>query len=214
MSLPNPINITYILTSEVVEYAVKDTDYIINVDTLSSPISIYLPNIRNSDMLSNPKNICINDGTNNALDCPITVYACGGDKINGRDFVVLNKSGISAQISFCNISEWACLDLELKLPIETPIIGSWDGVLDFSTDHIYGTYQEPVDNADISYDEDFPVSGATNLVIHNANAEPTLSVTNGNFVLLNGVYVPDVNNFYYFQCTSQNYIIYTISQEQ
>ncbi len=143
-----------------------------------------------------------------------SIYACGGDKINGRDFVTLDKSGISAQISFCNIDEWACLDLELKLPIQTPVITTWDGVLDFSTDHIYGTYNAPVDNSDISYEENFPVSGVTNLVIHNSNAEPTLTVTNGNFILLNGAYVTNVNNFYYFQCATQNFILYTISQEQ
>ena len=214
MSLPNPINITYILTSEVTEYVVQGSDDIISINTLTSPISIYLPNIRNSDMLSNLKTICINDGTNNAFNCPITIYACGGDKINGKDFVVLNKNGISAQISFCNINEWSCLDLEQKLPIQAPVVGVWDGVLDFTTDHVYGTYQEPLDNSDISYDESSAISGVTNLVIHNSSTEPTLNVTEGNFVLLNGSYAPNTNNFYYFQCISQSHIIYTISQEQ
>ncbi len=57
MSLPNPINITYVLTSEVSEYVVQGSDNIINVDTSSSAITIYLPNIRNSDMLANPRTI-------------------------------------------------------------------------------------------------------------------------------------------------------------
>jgi hypothetical protein len=112
----------------------------------------------------------------------------------------------------CNISEWACVDLELKLPIETPVIEDWGGVLDFTTDHIYGTYEIPVDNSEIASNENIAVTGVTNLVIHNSSTEPTL--LQGNFILLNGVYVPNTNNFYYFQFISQNYILYTISQEQ
>jgi hypothetical protein len=213
MSLPNPINITYILTSEVVEYSVQGNDNIININTSSAPISIYLPNIRNSDMLSNVKTICINDGTNNAVNCPITVYACGGDKINGKDFIVLNKSGISVQITLCNISEWACVDLELKLPIETPVIEDWDGIIDFTTDHIYGTWDAPVDNYEMAVNFQFSVSGTTNLIVHNSSIEPIFIINDGNIGKLNGAYVPNVNNFYYLQCISQNYLIYTISQD-
>jgi hypothetical protein len=110
MSLPNPINVTYVSPQSgdtfPFIYIVKDTDNIINVDTTHGEVHVILRNIRNSGMLQYQPLLSINDGGNNASVNNITIYPSEGDIINDSDFYILNDNGANTIIQISNINQW------------------------------------------------------------------------------------------------------------
>jgi hypothetical protein len=110
MSLPNPINVTYVSPQSgdtfPFIYIVKDTDNIINIDTTHGAVHVILRNIRNSGMLQYQPLLSINDGGNNASVNNITIYPSEGDIINDSDFYILNDNGANSIIQLSNINQW------------------------------------------------------------------------------------------------------------
>jgi hypothetical protein len=110
MSLPNPINVTYVspLISDTFPfiYIVKDTDNIINIDTTHGEVHVILRNIRNSGILQYQPLLSINDGGNNASVNNITIYPSGGDVIQDNTEYVLNNDGANSIIQISNINQW------------------------------------------------------------------------------------------------------------
>jgi hypothetical protein len=110
MSLPNPINVTYVSPSVgdtfPFQYIVKDTDNIINIDTTNGAVDVILRNIRNSGMLQYQPLLSINDGGNNASVNNITIYPSGGDVINDSASFVLNTDGANSIIQISDINQW------------------------------------------------------------------------------------------------------------
>jgi hypothetical protein len=110
MSLPNPINVTYVspLISDTFPYVyiVKDTDNIINIDTTHGEVQVILRNIRNSGILQYQPLLSINDGGNNASVNNITIYPSGGDIINDSASFVINTDGGNSVLNISNINQW------------------------------------------------------------------------------------------------------------
>ena len=110
MSLPNPINVTYVSPSVEdtfpFQYIVKDTDNIINIDTTNGAVDVILRNIRNSGMLQFQSLLSINDGGNNASVNNITIYPSEGDVINDNTSFVLNNDGANSIIQISDINQW------------------------------------------------------------------------------------------------------------
>lgn len=113
MSLPNPINVTYVspLISDTFpfQYIVKDTDNIINIDTTHGEVHVILRNIRNSGMLQYQPLLSINDGGNNASVNNITIYPSGGDIINDNTEYVLNNDGANSIIQISDVNQYVVL---------------------------------------------------------------------------------------------------------
>jgi hypothetical protein len=116
MSLPNPINVTYVspLISDTFpfQYIVKDTDNIINIDTTHGEVHVILRNIRNSGILQYQTLLSINDGGNNAATNNITIYPSGGDIIQDNTEFVLNNDGANSIIQISNINQWVVLSTQ------------------------------------------------------------------------------------------------------
>jgi hypothetical protein len=110
MSLPNPINVTYVspLITDTFpfQYIVKDTDNIINIDSTHGEVHVILRNIRNSGMLQYQSLLSINDGGNNASVNNITIYPSEGDVINDNTEFVLNNDGANSIIQISDINQW------------------------------------------------------------------------------------------------------------
>jgi hypothetical protein len=110
MSLPNPINVTYVSPSVEdtfpFQYIVKDTDNIINIDTTNGAVDVILRNIQNSGILQYQPLLSINDGGNNASINNITIYPSEGDVINDSTSFVLNTDGANSVIQISNINQW------------------------------------------------------------------------------------------------------------
>jgi hypothetical protein len=110
MSLPNPINVTYVspLISDTFPfiYIVKDTDNIINIDSTHGEVHVILRNIRNSGMLQYQPLLSINDGGNNASVYNITIYPSEGDVINDNTSYVLTNDGANSIIQISDINQW------------------------------------------------------------------------------------------------------------
>jgi hypothetical protein len=110
MSLPNPINVTYVspLESDTFpfQYIVKDTDNIINIDSTHGEVHVILRNIRNSGMLQYQPLLSINDGGNNASVNNITIYPSEGDVINDNTSYVLTNDGANSIIQISDINQW------------------------------------------------------------------------------------------------------------
>jgi PKD repeat protein len=116
MSLPNPINVTYVspLISDTFPYVyiVKDTDNIINIDTTHGEVHVILRNIRNSGMLQYQPLLTINDGGNNASVNNITIYPSEGDVIQDSTEYVLSNDGANSIIQISNINQWVVLSTQ------------------------------------------------------------------------------------------------------
>jgi hypothetical protein len=116
MSLPNPINVTYVspLISDTLpfQYIVKDTDNIINIDTTHGEVHVILRNIRNSGILQYPSLLSINDGGSNASSNNIIVYPSGGDIIQDNTEYVINIDGANSIIQISNINQWVVLSTQ------------------------------------------------------------------------------------------------------
>jgi hypothetical protein len=213
MSLPQPLNISYVSAPDGngLTYLVKDTDNIINVDTTLGPVTIQLPNIIGSGIFGNPREIAVNDVGGQAALNPITLSASGGDTIYNQTTLSLDVNYINVQCELCDRNKWAVNDLGLKLPIEAQ--RSTSAALAFQSDTIYGTPAAPITAAITLSAEELArgKAGVTNLIIHNAGAEPTYPAA---FALLNGTYTINVNNYIYATFIDTTTIIYTISQVQ
>jgi hypothetical protein len=110
MSLPNPINVTYV-SPQIGDtfpfvYIVKDTDNIVNIDTTNGEVHVILRNIRNSGILQYQPLLAINDGGNNAETNNITIYPSQGDIINDSTSYVINTNGANTLIDISNINQW------------------------------------------------------------------------------------------------------------
>jgi PKD repeat protein len=116
MSLPNPINVTYVSPQSgdtfPFQYIVKDTDNIINIDTTHGEVHVILRNIRNSGLLQYQPLLSINDGGNNASVNNITIYPSGGDFIQDNTEYVLNDDGANSIIQISNINQWVVLSTQ------------------------------------------------------------------------------------------------------
>jgi len=116
MSLPNPINVTYVAPSVdetfPYQYIVKDTDNIINIDTTNGEVHVILRSIKNSGVLQFQPLLSINDGGDNASVNNITIYPSEGDIINDDTQFVLNTSGANSIIQISNINQWVVLSTQ------------------------------------------------------------------------------------------------------
>lgn len=99
------------------EYVVMDVDDILNVNTTSGSITIYLPNIANSGSLS--RTIYINDVGGVAGTNPIILQGIGGNKVNGTTSVTLQENFGTAQCSIASLTEWLA-NLSTDAPSPTP----------------------------------------------------------------------------------------------
>jgi hypothetical protein len=110
MSLPNPINVTYVAPSVdetfPYQYIVKDTDNIINIDTTNGEVHVILRNIRNSGMLQFQSLLAINDGGGNASNNNISIYPSEGDRINDDGIFVINENDANCIVQISNINQW------------------------------------------------------------------------------------------------------------
>ena len=110
MSLPNPINVTYVSPSIddtfPFQYIVRDTDNIINIDTTNGAVDVILRNIQNSGILQFQPLLSINDGGNNASVNNITIYPSEGDLINDSASFVINTDGGNSSLQISNINQW------------------------------------------------------------------------------------------------------------
>jgi hypothetical protein len=116
MSLPNPINVTYVAPS-VDEtfpfiYIVKDTDNIINIDTTNGEVFVILRNIQNSGVLQFQPLLSINDGGNNASVNNIYIFPSLGDLINDAGDFILNTDGANSIFQISNINQWVVLSTQ------------------------------------------------------------------------------------------------------
>lgn len=122
MSLPNPINVTYVSPQSgdtfPFIYIVKDTDNIINIDTTHGAVHVILRNIRNSGMLQYQPLLSINDGGNNAFFNNITIYPSEGDTINDSTSYVLNTNGSNSILQISNIDQWVVASTQNPIPFE------------------------------------------------------------------------------------------------
>jgi hypothetical protein len=122
MSLPNPINVTYVSPQSgdtfPFQYIVKDTDNIINIDTTHGEVHVILRNIRNSGILQYQTLLSINDGGNNAATNNITIYPSGGDIIQANTEFVLNNDGANSIIQISNINQWVVLSTVVPLGLD------------------------------------------------------------------------------------------------
>lgn len=84
----------------------KGTDDILNVDTTLGPVSIAIPNIRNSGYTLQPHTFYVNDISGTANVNNITILSSGGDEINGGISVIINQVRGSGQININSINEW------------------------------------------------------------------------------------------------------------
>ncbi len=83
-------------------YAINWNDDIINIDTSSNPVTVYLPNINNGQT---NKRFYINDYNNNAGTNNITI-ATSGDLVNGSATLVLNSNGVTSEAIITGPGEW------------------------------------------------------------------------------------------------------------
>lgn len=211
--LPQTINIKYLKpeNGDGISYVIADKDVIINCDTTSGPIRLYLPNIQGSNLIGNPRIICINDLGGQCALYPITIYTSGTDTIMNENSVVLNVNYIQVQCFIADINKWNVNDLGMKLPLYPQFVSS--GALQFQIDTIYGTPSAPITgNLTLSAEAlARGKQGVTNLIIHNDGAEPSYPAA---FKLLNGTYTINVNNYIYATFLNSGNILYTISQVQ
>jgi hypothetical protein len=116
MSLPNPINVTYVAPtiddSFPYQYIVKDTDNIINIDTTNGEVHVILRNILNSGVLQFQPLLSINDGGNNASVNNIYIYPSEGDIINDGTEFILNTDGANSIVQISNINQWVVLSTQ------------------------------------------------------------------------------------------------------
>jgi hypothetical protein len=143
MSLPNPINVTYVSPSVEdtfpFQYIVKDTDNIINIDTTNGAVEVILRNIRNSGILQYQPLLSINDGGNNATTNNITIYPSGGDIINDSTSFVINTNGGNSVLTISNINQW--------LTTSSQASGSGGGGLDgLSYTYVYANGENALEN--------------------------------------------------------------------
>ncbi len=94
-------NIKYV--SGVTSYVINWADDVINVNTLSNPVTIYLPSIRNG---GTTKRFYINDYNSNATTNNITIQAASDEQINASSTYVINNSGTNAEILITSSSDW------------------------------------------------------------------------------------------------------------
>lgn len=94
------------IISGVTVYNVNTQDDIINIDTSTNSVDIYLPNIKGSGLRDNPKEFCINDNSNNASVNNITIHGVGGDLVNGTNSTIIDKDNGSAISTICKSNEW------------------------------------------------------------------------------------------------------------
>jgi hypothetical protein len=87
-------------------YVTRDNDDILNVDTSLGPVTIVLPNIKNSGYMLRPKSFYINDVGGQASVNNIRVEATGGDEINTNSFVIIDKDRGSGSININSQTEW------------------------------------------------------------------------------------------------------------
>jgi len=143
MSLPNPINVTYVspLISDTFPfiYIVKDTDNIINIDTTHGAVHVILRNIRNSGMLQYQPLLSINDGGNNASTNNITIYPSEGDIINDNTSYVLNNDGANSIIQISDINQWVVSSSQSGGGGGTPFEG-------LNYVYVYGNGATPLEN--------------------------------------------------------------------
>jgi hypothetical protein len=122
MSLPNPINVTYVSPQSgdtfPFIYIVKDTDNIINIDTTHGAVHVILRNIRNSGMLQYQSLLSINDGGNNASANNITIYPSEGDVINDNTSYVLTNNGANSILQISGINQWVVAATQNPIPFE------------------------------------------------------------------------------------------------
>lgn len=210
--LPQPINIVNIAARDGygLTYVIKDSDGIINVSTQLGPVTLYLPNIRNSGLLGNPRRIVINCDAYASLNA-VTLMASGGDTIYGQESLLLNVDNSNTECMICDLNKWAISDLSQRLAIYPDQEDT--NALQFLTDGVYGTTSDPL-TGDITLSASNLARakrGVANLIIHNDASEPNYPAA---FKLLNGEYTNDVNNFIYATFVDENTILYTISQIQ
>jgi hypothetical protein len=143
MSLPNPINVTYVspLITDTFpfQYIVKDTDNIINIDSTHGEVHVILRNIRNSGMLQYQPLLSINDGGNNASTNNITIYPSEGDVINDNTSYVLNNDGANSIIQISDINQWVVSSSQSGGGGGTPFEG-------LNYVYVYGNGATPLEN--------------------------------------------------------------------
>jgi hypothetical protein len=85
---------------------VRDTDDIINVDTILGAVNLTLQNISGSGMMLNPRTITINDVGLNAAVNNINIYPSGSDLVNSGIVVTISVNGANAKCEVANLTEW------------------------------------------------------------------------------------------------------------
>ena len=97
-------NIKFI--SGVSSYGIDTVQDTLMVDTSQFPVTIYVPDIRNSGMNLYPKQFFINDYNNNSATNNITLVPTGKDTINNGVAVVIKTNGANITLSINGPTEW------------------------------------------------------------------------------------------------------------
>lgn len=96
-------------------YNVMDIDDIINVDTSAGKVDIYLPNIKNSSILSSNRVIYINDVGGSASLNNISIHTTGGDLVNSLSVLNVSENGANVILQASNNSEWLANGVTIAL---------------------------------------------------------------------------------------------------
>ena len=96
-------NTVYIDGATTPNYIVQSTDDILDVNTIGGRVNIYLPNILSTYF---PRTVTINDVGNFALTNNISIYAAGGNLINGYPIYTIYANGVSIDITTSTTSNW------------------------------------------------------------------------------------------------------------
>lgn len=105
-----------VLLTGPLDYVVRDTDNILNIDTTLGVVNITLPNIKNSGLDLYPRIITVNDIAGNANINNITILPSGGDSINSAPNAIISVAGGSVKCAQANNIEWFVAGPGLPVP--------------------------------------------------------------------------------------------------
>ena len=90
---------------------VRDVYDVINVDTRNGPVSLYLENINQSNLLYASRSVYINDTGNNLSVNNLTLLGSLGDIVNNLPSVVVSNDGANLKCYVANVNEWTVTGL-------------------------------------------------------------------------------------------------------
>ena len=98
------LNVRYITTPGI--YVVRDSDDVINCDTINGVIALQLQNIKQSGLLLNLRTVFINDIGGNVSANNIVIQTTGTDTVNGLSSVSISVNNGALAFDVAGNTEW------------------------------------------------------------------------------------------------------------